>query len=277
MRWRRNRIVSAMARMYRVRIIFRFVSKAATGRQQGAPRCPQAGPFSPSGLCRAGVPPFFACICPENPPPAGFAGSAADKRPAAAAPKGRCGFGYPLAGAPAQGARIFRPPGDAAQVRLSPPCPPISRTKKQRAGMSRTYAHRYTLFINIAQGNQKKQDPPEKNLIGCCILGRRPRPKSHLPRKRAAARFGERQRAAGIFGAWGACFVSAERAGCTPSPSGIRRPGLQLRQGPRAIPLSSMACNSGLLGKRKAAGSPLREPAALFRINRIAEPLLTAS
>ena len=164
MRWRRNRIVSAMARMYRVRIIFRFVSKAATGRQQGAPRCPQAGPFSPSGLCRAGVPPFFACIRPENRPPAGFAGSAADKRPAAAAPKGRCGFGYPLAGAPAQGARIFRPPGDAAQVRLSPPCPPISRTKKQRAGMSRTYAHRYTLFINIAQGNQKKQDSSLKKI-----------------------------------------------------------------------------------------------------------------
>ena len=164
MRWRRNRIVSAMARMYRVRIIFRFVSKAATGRQQARPALSAGRPLLSQRALPGRRAPFFACICPENPPPAGFAGSAADKRPAAAAPKGRCGFGYPQAGASAQGARIFRPPGDAAQVRLSPPCPPISRTKKQRAGMSRTYAHRYTLFINIAQGNQKKQDSSLKKI-----------------------------------------------------------------------------------------------------------------
>ena len=165
MRWRRNRIVSAMARMYRVRIIFRFVSKAATGRQQARPALSAGRPPSlPAGFAGPACPLFFACICQENPPPAGFAGSAAHKRPAAAVPKGRCGFGYPQAGAPAQGVRIFRPPGDAAQVRLSPPCPPISRTKKQRAGMSRTYAHRYTLFINIAQGNQKKQDSSLKKI-----------------------------------------------------------------------------------------------------------------
>ena len=142
-----------------------FCEQSRNRQAAGAPRAVRrSAPSLPAGFAGPACPLFFACICQENPPPAGFAGSAAHKRPAAAVPKGRCGFGYPQAGAPAQGVRIFRPPGDAAQVRLSPPCPPISRTKKQRAGMSRTYAHRYTLFINIAQGNQKKQDSSLKKI-----------------------------------------------------------------------------------------------------------------
>ena len=165
MRWRRNRIVSAMARMYRVRIIFRFVSKAATGRQQARPVLSAGRPLLSQRALPGRHVPFFSPasarktrllqVLPALPPTSGRPqrfqrGDAVSDIPKPARPHKGSAYFVPRVTPPKSGCRLL--------VHRSP------AQKKQRAGMSRTYAHRYTLFINIAQGNQKKQDSSLKKI-----------------------------------------------------------------------------------------------------------------